>query len=54
VCAHDGGLVVNPDSLRTQIEGCIVQTLSRTLHEEVKFNRARVTSVDWVSYPITG
>jgi nicotinate dehydrogenase subunit B len=52
VCAHDCGLVVNPDALRNQIEGCIVQTLSRTLHEEVKFDRARVTSLDWGSYPI--
>jgi CO/xanthine dehydrogenase Mo-binding subunit len=51
-CAHDCGLVVNPDGLRNQIEGSIVQTLSRTLHEEVTFDRARVTSVDWVSYPI--
>src|SRR5437588_7621509 len=51
-CAHDCGLIVNPDSLRNQIEGCIVQTLSRTLHEEVKFDRSRVTSVDWASYPI--
>jgi CO/xanthine dehydrogenase Mo-binding subunit len=52
VCAHDCGLVVNPDGLRNQIEGCIVQTLSRTLHEEVTFNRSRVTSVDWASYPV--
>jgi CO/xanthine dehydrogenase Mo-binding subunit len=51
-CAHDCGLVVNPDGLRNQIEGSIVQTLSRTLHEEVTFDRAHVTSVDWVSYPI--
>jgi CO/xanthine dehydrogenase Mo-binding subunit len=51
-CAHDCGLIVNPDALRNQIEGCIVQTLSRALHEEVKFDRSRVTSVDWVSYPI--
>jgi CO/xanthine dehydrogenase Mo-binding subunit len=52
VCAHDCGLVVNPDALRNQIEGCIVQTLSRALHEEVRFDRSRVTSVDWVTYPI--
>ena len=52
VCAHDCGLVVNPDALRNQIEGSIVQTLSRTLHEEVKFDRSRVTSLDWSSYPI--
>jgi nicotinate dehydrogenase subunit B len=51
-CAHDCGLVVNPDALRNQIEGSILQTLSRTLHEEVKFDRSRVTSLDWASYPI--
>ena len=51
-CAHDCGLVVNPDGLRNQVEGCILQTLSRALHEEVKFDRSRVTSVDWASYPI--
>ena len=52
VCAHDCGLVVNPDALKNQVEGCILQTLSRALHEEVTFDRARVTSVDWASYPI--
>jgi nicotinate dehydrogenase subunit B len=51
-CAHDCGLIINPDGLRNQVEGCIVQTLSRALHEEVTFDRSRVTSVDWVSYPI--
>jgi nicotinate dehydrogenase subunit B len=52
VCAHDCGLVVNPNALRNQIEGCIIQTLSRTLFEEVKFDASRVTSVDWATYPI--
>jgi nicotinate dehydrogenase subunit B len=51
-CAHDCGLVINPGALKTQIEGSIVQTLSRTLFEEVAFDRSRVTSVDWASYPI--
>jgi CO/xanthine dehydrogenase Mo-binding subunit len=51
-CAHDCGLIINPDALRQQIEGCILQTLSRTLHEEVAFDRSRVTSVDWSSYRI--
>jgi len=51
-CAHDCGLIVNPDALKNQIEGCIVQTLSRSLHEEVTFDRSHVTSVDWASYPI--
>jgi CO/xanthine dehydrogenase Mo-binding subunit len=52
VCAHDCGLVVNPDALRHQIEGAVTQTLSRALHEEVRFDASRVTSVDWASYPI--
>jgi nicotinate dehydrogenase subunit B len=52
VCTHDCGLVVNPDGLRNQIEGNIMQTLSRTLHEEVTFDKSRVTSVDWVRYPL--
>jgi CO/xanthine dehydrogenase Mo-binding subunit len=50
--AHDCGLVINPDTLRQQIEGCTLQTLSRALYEEVAFDRSRVTSVDWTSYPI--
>jgi len=52
VCVHDCGLIVNPDALRNQVEGCIVQTLSRALHEETTFDRSRVTSVDWGSYPV--
>jgi len=52
VCAHDCGLVVNPDGLRNQVEGNIMQTLSRTLHEEVMFDKSHVTSVDWAGYPI--
>ena len=51
-CAHDCGQIINPDGLRNQIEGNIVQTVSRTLLEELKFDRSRVTSVDWESYPI--
>jgi CO/xanthine dehydrogenase Mo-binding subunit len=45
-CAHDCGLIINPDAVKAQVEGCILQTLSRTLHEEVMFDRARVTSTD--------
>ncbi len=52
VCAHDCGLVVNPDCVRGQVEGCILQGLSRTLFEEVAFDRSRVTSVDWSRYPV--
>ena len=52
VCAHDCGQIINPDGVRAQIEGSTLQTLSRVLMEEVKFDRSRVTSVDWTSYPI--
>ena len=52
VCAHDCGQIINPDGVRAQVEGCIIQTLSRVLHEEVMFDRSRVTSLDWASYPI--
>ena len=51
-CAHDCGQMINPDGVRAQVEGSILQTLSRALMEEVRFDRSRVTSVDWRSYPI--
>ena len=50
--AHDCGQIINPDGLEKCIEGNIVQGISRTLWEEVKFNNKNVTSVDWISYPI--
>jgi CO/xanthine dehydrogenase Mo-binding subunit len=50
--AHDCGLIVNPGGLRNQIEGNIVQTLSRALLEDVKFDSSKVTSLDWTGYPI--
>jgi CO/xanthine dehydrogenase Mo-binding subunit len=51
VCAHDCGLVINPEGLRHTIECGMLHALSRALHEEVQFDEARVTSVDWASYP---
>ena len=45
--AHDCGQVINPDGLRNQIEGNVIQTVSRTLLEEVTFDRSQVTSLDW-------
>ncbi len=51
VCAHDCGFVVNPESLRTSVECGMLHGLSRALHEEVKFNTEKVTSVDWISHP---
>jgi CO/xanthine dehydrogenase Mo-binding subunit len=52
VCAHDCGLVVNPGAVRNQIEGGVIQSMSRALKEEVKFDHSRVTTLDWASYPI--
>ncbi|WP_336489062.1 xanthine dehydrogenase family protein molybdopterin-binding subunit [Methylobacterium nigriterrae] len=49
---QDCGQVINPDGVRNQIEGNMLQTVSRTLKEAVTFDRARVTSLDWASYPI--
>jgi nicotinate dehydrogenase subunit B len=51
-CAHDCGLMINPDAVRNQVEGNILQALSRTLIERTTFDRERVTSVDWARYPI--
>src|SRR5467141_319444 len=52
VCAHDCGLIINPDALRTTIEANLIQSMSRSLMEEVMFNRSNVTSVDWRTYPV--
>ncbi len=52
VCAQDCGLMINPACVQSQLEGNIIQTLSRTLHEEVVYDRDGVTTVDWGSYPI--
>jgi CO/xanthine dehydrogenase Mo-binding subunit len=51
VCAHDCGLVINPEALRRTIECGMLHSLSRALHEEVSFDTEKVTSVDWTSHP---
>ena len=51
VCAHDCGLVINPEGLRRTLEGNMMYGLSRALHEEVRFDTEKVTSVDWNSHP---
>lgn len=51
-CAHDCGQIINPGTILTVIEGNIVQAISRTLLEEVKFDQNQVLSVDWATYPI--
>jgi nicotinate dehydrogenase subunit B len=51
VVAIDCGPISNPDGLRNQVEGGLLQGLSRSLVEEVTWNAQRVTSVDWIGYP---
>ncbi|MBV8189145.1 MAG: xanthine dehydrogenase family protein molybdopterin-binding subunit [Alphaproteobacteria bacterium] len=48
----DAGLVVNPDGARNQLEGGVVQALSWTLKEQVRFDESGIASCDWQSYPI--
>jgi CO/xanthine dehydrogenase Mo-binding subunit len=50
--AFDCGHVINPDGLLNQVEGGLLQGLSRALHEEVRFDREKITSLDWNAYPI--
>jgi CO/xanthine dehydrogenase Mo-binding subunit len=50
--AVDSGQAVNPDGLKNQIEGGILQSMSWTLFEAVSFDATRITSVDWSTYPI--
>jgi nicotinate dehydrogenase subunit B len=52
VVAHDCGLIINPDGVRNQVEGGVIQSLSRALKEEVMFDEYRIHSVDWDTYPI--
>jgi nicotinate dehydrogenase subunit B len=50
--AHDCGLIVNPDGLKNQIEGNIIQGVSRALLEEVQFDSSGQKNLDWGSYPV--
>jgi nicotinate dehydrogenase subunit B len=51
VIAHDCGLIVNPDGLENQIEGNVIQGVSRSLLEEVDFDERGIKNLDWSSYP---
>ncbi len=51
-CAADGGLIINPDGARNQLEGGIIQAASWTLKEQVLFDADGIASRDWASYPI--
>jgi nicotinate dehydrogenase subunit B len=52
VAAVDSGQPINPDGIRNQIEGAMVQAASWTLYEQVRFDRRHITSTDWSGYPI--
>jgi CO/xanthine dehydrogenase Mo-binding subunit len=51
VCAHDCGLVINPEALTRTLEGGLLHSVSRAIFEEVRFDQAKMLSVDWVSSP---
>jgi nicotinate dehydrogenase subunit B len=52
VCAHECGIIVNPNALKGTIEANLVQSMSRALFEEVRFDRTTATSKDWHTYPV--
>jgi CO/xanthine dehydrogenase Mo-binding subunit len=52
VAAVDSGEAVNPDGIRNQVEGAIIQSLSWTIHEAVAFDTTHRLSFDWSAYPI--
>ena len=52
VAAVDSGEALNPDGIRNQVEGAIIQSLSWTIHEATAFDTMHFTSFDWSAYPI--
>ena len=52
VAGQDCGLMINPDGVRHQIHGNVIQSTSRALMEQVSFDRNTVTSREWGAYPI--
>ncbi|MBR0871994.1 molybdopterin-dependent oxidoreductase [Bradyrhizobium tropiciagri] len=52
VAGQDSGLMINPEGVRHQIEGNVIQSTSRALMEEVSFERGAVTAREWGAYPI--
>jgi nicotinate dehydrogenase subunit B len=52
VAGQDAGLMINPDGVRHQIHGNVIQSTSRALMEQVSFDRSTVTSREWGAYPI--
>ena len=50
--AQNNGLTISPGLVENQMSGNLIQGLCRGMLEEVTFDKSRVTSLDWVSYPI--
>ena len=44
--------MINPDGIRLQVEGQVIQTISRTLLEEIQWEGNRITSLDWSTYKL--
>ncbi|MGO8499953.1 molybdopterin cofactor-binding domain-containing protein [Rhizobium leguminosarum] len=51
-CAQDSGMMINPDGVRHQIHGNIIQSTSRVLKEKVEFSSTAVQSKEWGGYPL--
>ena len=52
VAAFDAGAVINPDILRNQVEGAIVQGIGGTLFEELRFNTKRIINGKLSAYRV--
>ncbi|MFQ5661371.1 MAG: molybdopterin cofactor-binding domain-containing protein [Gammaproteobacteria bacterium] len=52
IAVVDAGLIINPDGVRNQVEGGLIQGSSWTLKEQVQFTQDAITTHDWISYPI--
>jgi nicotinate dehydrogenase subunit B len=52
VVAADAGQIINPNGLKNQLEGGVIQSTSWTLHEALRFDPSHIKSRNWASYPI--
>ena len=52
VAAVDCGRAINPDGVANQVEGGVVQAMSFAMKEMVRFDRTRIESRSWDTYPI--
>ena len=50
--SQNNGVTIGPDLVGNQMSGSAIQGLSRAMYEQVTFTKERITSLDWVTYPI--